>query len=1033
MRSSIRLLLVILSFLQFSLPVWGQKATIKEEMREFITYPFSDPNPVPILTSNTKIYPYHKFEGYSHESESKQWKVVTLENDYIQVFVLPQVGGKVWGAIDKTNGQEFIYRNEVMKFRNISMRGPWTSGGIEFNFGIIGHHPSTATAVDYIIRENDDGSVSCIVGNIDLPSRTHWRVDITLPPDKAYFETKVLWYNPTSQTQSYYNLTTSAAFATEDLQFYTPGDTYLKHSGEAKPWPYDPQGHNLANYAENNFGPSKSYHVVGEYNDFFGGYFHDSAYGFGHWALYEEMPGQKLWLWALSRSGGIWEDLLTDTDGQYIEFQAGRLFDQYSPGAHKNPITQAPFPSHAYDTWRELWFPIKEIGGITDVSPEGVMHVQTTAQGLTIGINALSQAQGMLRVLAEEEEIFNQAVQLKPAEVKSFQVKMDTKVPFEVRIEGMDLRYQSQGGAGKLHRPFSYPQDYPEGTAAVLFQRGQEAMEYREYQKAAEAFKACLQKDAAHLDARIALADLYFRSANFESALKEINYALSIDTYSASANYVAGNIYRALRDWTNALESFGWAARSLQYRSAAYTQMAQVSLNISRPQEALIFSDKALQFNTLNISALKTKYLSKKGLANQSSDVQLLEQILEIDALDHFAYWEKSRSLTGLISNEFPHQSYLELALEYYSMGQKGTTQEILGLAGDVVSKTWLAYLDQDINLLEAVSEEPIAFVFPFRRESLEVMQWAAANHGHWKYKYYLGLNYWGKQRIQEAAEAFAACGQEPEDALFYLTRAQFTQRVNDQSPEEDLLQALKLDPAHWRTYSALITFYGQQQRYKEQLKVASKAYKKWPENYNLGLAYAQTMLKNEDFSGTIDQLAKLKILPFEGASASRRIYETAHLKQSMKLMDQGRYQQALELLTLAEAWPEHLGVGKPFNPDHRKISYLKSVCESAIGRAEAAQRSSQQVIEYTLKNQSPRFNNILGVSLMKVAGLHQQADQIVQDLVSEHPENLGSRALLAFHENNGAALAELEQEMMGKPVYEEYLMVKSILDTKTP
>ncbi len=96
---------------------------------------------------------------------------MVLENEYIEVFVLPDVGGKVWGAVVKETGHEFIYRNEVMKFRNISLRGPWTSGGIEFNFGVIGHTPATATPVDYTTRENEDGSVSVIVGAMDLPSR----------------------------------------------------------------------------------------------------------------------------------------------------------------------------------------------------------------------------------------------------------------------------------------------------------------------------------------------------------------------------------------------------------------------------------------------------------------------------------------------------------------------------------------------------------------------------------------------------------------------------------------------------------------------------------------------------------------------------------------------------------------------------------------------------------------------------------------------------------------------------------------------
>jgi len=76
-----------------------------------------------------------------------------LENKYVKVSVFPEIGGKVWGAIEKSTNNEFIYYNSVVKFRNIAMRGPWTSGGIEFNFGIIGHAPTTATPVDYSFKK----------------------------------------------------------------------------------------------------------------------------------------------------------------------------------------------------------------------------------------------------------------------------------------------------------------------------------------------------------------------------------------------------------------------------------------------------------------------------------------------------------------------------------------------------------------------------------------------------------------------------------------------------------------------------------------------------------------------------------------------------------------------------------------------------------------------------------------------------------------------------------------------------------------
>jgi len=161
---------------------------------------------------------------------------------------------------------------------------------------------------------------------------------------------------------------TAAAVVSDDLEFYYPGKIALSHGGAPAPWPVDAGGHNLALYKENAFGSHKSLHTVGVYKNFMGGYFHNSKFGFGHWALYDEMPGHKLWLWALSRNGGIWENLLTDSDGQYLEYQAGRTFNQYEPPAEiKTSITQLPFSPHTTDRWTEIWFPFKDIGGIKEV------------------------------------------------------------------------------------------------------------------------------------------------------------------------------------------------------------------------------------------------------------------------------------------------------------------------------------------------------------------------------------------------------------------------------------------------------------------------------------------------------------------------------------------------------------------------------------------------------------------------------------------------------------------------------------------
>ena len=214
----------------------AQNATVKEKMLDMKTYMFSDPDPVPEIS---RIYPYFRFDTYDSEGVMKKWKMVILENKYIKVYICPDVGGKIWGAFEKSTGKEFLYFNDVVKFRDVAMRGAWTSGGLEYNFGDIGHIPTCATPVDYVISENDDGSVSCTVGAIDLPSRTKWNVEIKLAKDKAYFETKASWFNTTSIPVTYYHWMNAAAKAKGGLEFIYPGNKRIGHGGELGEWPSD--------------------------------------------------------------------------------------------------------------------------------------------------------------------------------------------------------------------------------------------------------------------------------------------------------------------------------------------------------------------------------------------------------------------------------------------------------------------------------------------------------------------------------------------------------------------------------------------------------------------------------------------------------------------------------------------------------------------------------------------------------------------------------------------------------------------------
>ncbi|MEN6310961.1 MAG: DUF5107 domain-containing protein, partial [Acidobacteriota bacterium] len=430
-------------------------ATVSERKETIRTYPYSDPDPVPIFTRSgmwgqgQRLYPYFFYNGFSAGAVDREWTVVRLENPYVRVAVLPEVGGKVWGATEKATGRDFLYTNHVLKFREIALRGPWTSGGIEFNFGIVGHAPSTASPVDYVLRENADGSASCVVGTMDVPSRTRWSVTITLPKDKAYFETNGFWHNPTPFSQSYYYWSCAAIKTADDLRYIFPGLWHIGHDYAVplESWPVDRDGTDLSLYRNNASPGSKSYFTVGEYEDFYGAWYANSDAGFGHWARYEDMPGRKVWIWDLSRQGGIWVDLLTDKDGQYTEPQAGRLLNQSDHGRLVPSVT---------DRWKEIWFPYRGIGPMTKASPVGVLSAAETDKGLSLGLFPVRDVDEDIVVTAPGQELFREHLRLKPEEIWRKDIPLDGKPgAWEVRV-GTGLVYASGRGSRGIERPLRF-------------------------------------------------------------------------------------------------------------------------------------------------------------------------------------------------------------------------------------------------------------------------------------------------------------------------------------------------------------------------------------------------------------------------------------------------------------------------------------------------------------------------------------------------------------------------------------------------
>ena len=629
--------------------------------------------------------------------------MITLENATIKVFITPEIGGKIWGAMDKTNGKMFIYFNQVVKFRDIAMRGPWTSGGIEINFGTIGHAPTCSSPVDYIVQENSDSSVRCIIGAMDLPSRTSWRVEVRLPKDKAFFETNVLWHNHSPLHQSYYHWMNSAARDSDDLQIYFPGHSTIEHDGRSQPWPLDQEDRDLSFYINNNFGGNKSYHVLGQYNGLFGGYYYQDQYGFGKWSLYTDKPGKKLWIWGLSRQGMIWENLLTDTDSQYIEWQSGRLFNQAANASTETPFKHRGFPPYSTDKWSEIWFPVKETQGMSEVSPFGTLNMVQESGHLKLYFCPLQQISDELSVEVNGKKIYSRQVNLQPLQVFKDSIRYNGKEKMKVVLGINKLTHLFPDQNTTLNRPIKAPDTFDWNTVQGISIKAGEEYKQRNYKEALRQYEVCLEKDPFYMEALTAMAEIHFRRMAYDTALVYARRALAIDTYDGAANFIYGLINRQSGQRADASDGFSLAAHSIDYRSAAYVQLAEMSIEDKSWIQTAEYASRSLDYNKFNLTSHQVMIIAYRKQGDLQSAQNSIDQLLKLDPLNSFARFEhfliktEAKQLQEFqkhIRGELPHETFLEIAITYYNLGLYQESRQVLELAPvNPVIFYWRAYL----------------------------------------------------------------------------------------------------------------------------------------------------------------------------------------------------------------------------------------------------------------------------------------------------------------------------------------------------
>jgi len=348
------------------------------------TYEVGKPEKNPIFLekrvyqgSSGVVYPHPVIEKISDTSTDKEWQAVWLENDYLKIMILPELGGRVQMAYDKLKQRHFVYYNEVIKPALVGLTGPWISGGIEFNWPQH-HRPSTYDPVDFTIEENEDGSTTVWCSEIERMFRTRGMAGFTLYPDKAYMEIRVKLYNRTSQPQTFLWWANPAVAVTDDYQSVFPPDVHavFDHGKrDVSKFPVATGTYYKMDYSAGvdiskykNIPVPTSYMAIGSKYDFVGGYENDSSGGLLHVANHHISPGKKQWTWGNGDFGKAWDRNLTDRNGPYIELMCGVYTDNQPDFSWLMPYEEKSF--------NQYFMPYRDLGVVKNATKDVILNLE---------------------------------------------------------------------------------------------------------------------------------------------------------------------------------------------------------------------------------------------------------------------------------------------------------------------------------------------------------------------------------------------------------------------------------------------------------------------------------------------------------------------------------------------------------------------------------------------------------------------------------------------------------------------------------
>jgi tetratricopeptide (TPR) repeat protein len=988
--------------------------------------------------SSGAVYPHPVIDRVFDEKEDKEYTALYLENRYLKIMILPEIGGRVQMALDKTNGYHFVYYNRVIKPALVGLAGPWISGGIEFNWPQH-HRPSTFDPLNWTIEDQANGSKTIWCSEIESMFHTRGLHGFTLYPERAYLEVKVQLYNRTAEPQTFLWWANPAVSVHDDYQSVFPPDVHavMDHGKrDVSTFPIATGTYYKVNYAPGtdisrykNIPVPTSYMAYHSDFDFLGDYDYRASAGMLHIANHHVVPGKKQWTWGNGEFGKAWDRQLTDEDGPYIELMCGAYTDNQPDFSWIQPGEEKSFT--------QIFMPYQKIGPACNANQHVVVRLQVENGQAEFGVYVTSPRQVIVKLDCAGQALFSRTVELEPEIV----LKDKVTLPPGTRLEELTLGVYEGETLLLKYAPLApktaeipspaKPALPPEEIESVeeLFLNGLHLEQYRHATYAPEPYYLeALRRDPGDSRCNNAMGLLLYRRGRFfeaESYFRKAVKRLTVrnpNPYDGEPYYNLGLSLSMQARYLEAQDAFYKAVWNAAVQDAAYYELACLASRAGNFDEALELAGRCLNRNACHYQArhLKAALLRLMGEADRSR-VEI-ELNLEKDPMEYGSLWERSllvgddafEQMAGanpelriVLALDYAHAGLFTESVKLLEQSAKQNPMAAYTL-GWIYSQSGYGQLAEQTFAQAALL--PPDYCFPNRLEDVIIFQAACrANPMDARAPYYLG-NFWYAHRQYDDAIACwkSACVLDPDFATVNrnLGLAYYNKRKDVHKALDYYGHAFALD----RSDARILYEFDQLLKRLNHSPLERQLFLE--QNFNLvkqrddlSVEYIHLLLLSGETEAAFAYLMRRTFHPWEGGEGKvTGLYVTSLVERAKTLIATGEARQAVDLLMQAQVYPPNLGEGKLYGTQENHIFYFLGCAFETLAEMDEAQRwferasvgLSEPVLAVFYNDQPPDMILYQGLALLKL-GLNDQASSIFKKLMDFGQAHLDDQVALDY------------------------------------